>query len=66
MSNGLTFAIMHITKEYNFTKCLPMLRHDLKMSRIKFPEKRLIIDGEIDEKHNCVIDLNNLIKLLAM
>ena len=28
-----------------------MLGHDLEMSCTKFHENRLIIDGEIDEKH---------------
>ena len=28
-----------------------MLGHDLEMTCIKFHENRLIIDGEIDEKH---------------
>ena len=46
MSNGLTFAIMHITLRF-----LPMLAHDFEMSCTKFHENRLIIDGEIDEKH---------------
>ena len=45
MSNGLTFAIMHIT---TFS---PMLGHHLEMFCTKFHENRLIIDGEIDEKH---------------
>ena len=39
------------TIEYNFATCLPMLGHDLEMSCTKFHENRLIIDGEIDEKH---------------
>ena len=32
-------------------KFLPMLGHDLEMSCTKFHENRLIIDGEIVEKH---------------
>ena len=36
---------------FNFTKFLPMLGHDLEMSRTQFHENQLIIDGEIDEKH---------------
>ena len=32
-------------------KFLPMLGHDLEMSYTKFYENRLIIDGEINEKH---------------
>ena len=47
MSNGLTFAILHITLQ----KILRMLGHDLEMSCTKFYENRLIIDGETDEMH---------------
>ena len=41
MSNGLTFAILHI----------PMLEHHWEMSCAKFRGNRIKIDGEIDEKH---------------
>ena len=43
MSNGLTFQILHII--------LLMLAHDLEIACAKLQENRLIIDGEIDEKH---------------
>ena len=36
---------------YNFMNLLPMLRHHLEMFCTKFDQNRLIIDGEIDEKH---------------
>ena len=44
MSNGQSLAILHITLR-------PMLGHDSQMSRTKFHDNRLIIDGEIDKKH---------------
>ena len=37
--------------EYNFTKFLPILGHDLKMSCAKFQRNRFGIDWEIDEQH---------------
>ena len=61
MSNGLTFAILHI---YNFTKFLPMLAHALEMSCTKFHENRMIIDGEIDEKHALQIIVSQTIIMI--
>ena len=53
MSNGLTFAILHITlricyRYYDMSHDLSLV---LEMSCTKFHENRLIIDGEIDQKH---------------
>ena len=51
------FNLLHVkwsnscNSAYNFTKFLPMLGHDLTISCTTFHENRLIIDGEIDEKH---------------
>ena len=51
------FNILHVKWSnfcnfaYNLTKFLSMLGHDLEISCTKFHENRLIIDGEIDEKH---------------
>ena len=45
MSNGLTFAILHLPQ-----RCY-LLGHDLEMSCTKFYENRFRIDEEIDEKH---------------
>ena len=63
MSNSLTFQILHII--------LPMLAHDLEIACARLQENRLIIDGEIDEKHtlkkiqnNCVLEYSVLLKLL--
>ena len=47
MSKGLTFVILLIIL-LNFTD---VYGHDLEMSCTKFNEKRLKINGEIDEKH---------------
>ena len=62
MSNGLTFKIL---------KFSTMFEHDLEMACTKFHENRLIIDGEIDEKHalqiyknKCVLDIEWLAAIL--
>ena len=47
MLNGITFIILNINSRF----FLPMLGHDLEMSCTKLYNNRLIIDGEIDEKH---------------
>ena len=58
MSNDLTFERLHIILAY----LLLMLGHDLEMACTKFHENRLIIDGEIDEKHALQIYQNNCVQ----
>ena len=71
MSNGLTFEIFNII--LRFTKFLRMLEHDLEIACTEFHENRLIIDGEIDEKHalqiyqsKCVLDIERLAAILEI
>ena len=50
-----------------------MLEHDLEIACTEFHENRLIIDGEIDEKHalqiyqsECVLDIERLAAILEI
>ena len=50
-----------------------MLENDLEMACAKFHENRLIVDGEIEEKHrlqvyenNCVLDIERLSAILEI